>query len=126
MEAQAGTFGAIADILTLEGFKEGQITKKGLDWLRNELVRAKYADRVKLAGLREDRKAVIGGGLSVMIAVFDLLKIDHVWTDEERATTESVESASLQFWGIPPVTESVVFPPLPEKYHGVAILRRSD
>lgn len=72
----SGTFGAIADILTLEGFKEGQITKKGLDWLRNELVRAKYADRVKLAGLKEDRKAVIGGGLSVIMAVFDLLKID--------------------------------------------------
>lgn len=72
----SGTFGAVADILTLEGFKEGQITKKGLDWLRNELVRAKYADRIKLAGLKEDRKAVIGGGLSVMMAVFDLLKID--------------------------------------------------
>ena len=72
----SGTVGAIADILALEGYKEGQITKKGLDWLRNELVRAKYADRLKLAGLREDRKAVIGGGLSVLMAVFDLLKID--------------------------------------------------
>lgn len=72
----SGTFGAIADILTLEGFKAGQITKKGLDWLRHELVRAKYADRVKLAGLKEDRKAVIGGGLSVMLAIFDLLNIE--------------------------------------------------
>lgn len=74
----SGTVGAIADILALEGYKEGQITKKGLDWLRNELVRAKYADRLKLAGLREDRKAVIAGGLSVLMAVFDILKIDSL------------------------------------------------
>ncbi len=72
----SGTVGAIADVLTLAGFKSGQVTKKGLDWLRSELVRAKHADRVKLAGLRDDRKAVIGGGLSVLLAVFDLLKID--------------------------------------------------
>ena len=72
----SGTVGAIADILALAGFKQGQITKKGLDWLCNELIRAKHVDRVKLDGLRDDRKAVIGGGLSVVMAVFDLLKID--------------------------------------------------
>ena len=72
----SGTIGAIADILVSAGFKEGQITQKGLDWLRNELIRAKYADRVRLAGIKEDRKAVIGGGLSVLMAIFDILKID--------------------------------------------------
>lgn len=72
----SGTVGAIADVLTLAGYKPGQITKSGLDWLRGELMRAKHVSRLRLDGLREDRKAVIGGGISVLIAVFDLLKID--------------------------------------------------
>jgi exopolyphosphatase/guanosine-5'-triphosphate,3'-diphosphate pyrophosphatase len=72
----SGTIGAIADILVLHGYKEGQVTKKALDWLRAELVHAKHVDRLRLAGLRDDRKAVLGGGLCVLMAVFDILKID--------------------------------------------------
>ncbi|MFM9835248.1 MAG: exopolyphosphatase [Methylophilaceae bacterium] len=72
----SGTIGAIADILVLHGYKEGQVTKKALDWLRAELVHAKHVDRLRIAGLRDDRKAVIGGGLSILLAVFDILKID--------------------------------------------------
>lgn len=72
----SGTVGAIGDVLTLAGFKEGEVSKKGLDWLRAELIRAKTVDKLKLAGLKEDRKAVVGGGLSILLAVFALLKID--------------------------------------------------
>ncbi|MGQ0442486.1 MAG: Ppx/GppA phosphatase family protein [Methylophilaceae bacterium] len=74
----SGTVGAIADILAYEGYKADRISRKGLDWLRNELIRAKYADRLRLEGLREDRKAVIGGGLTVLLAVFDLLNIEEM------------------------------------------------
>jgi len=72
----SGTVGAVGDVLALAGFDEGKITKKGLDWLRDELIKAKKTDKLKLAGLKEERNAVIGGGLSVLRAVFDLLKID--------------------------------------------------
>lgn len=72
----SGTVGAVADVLALAGFEEGVVTKKGLDWLRAEIISAKHIDRLKLAGLKEDRVAVIGGGLSVLRAVFNVLKID--------------------------------------------------
>jgi len=74
----SGTVGAIAEILAYEGFKASCVTKKGLDWLRAELIHAKYADRLKLNGLKEDRKAVLGGGLSVLLAIFDLFHIDEL------------------------------------------------
>lgn len=74
----SGTVGAIADILVAEGFAAGIVTRKGLDWLRNTLIKAKYPDKLKLAGLRDDRKAVIGGGLSILLATFDLLNIDEM------------------------------------------------
>ncbi|MFW5431510.1 MAG: exopolyphosphatase [Methylophilaceae bacterium] len=72
----SGTVGAVGEVLALAGFKEGEITKDGLDWLRNELIKAKSAGRLKLDGLKEERNAVIGGGLSVLRAIFDLLKIE--------------------------------------------------
>ena len=74
----SGTVGAIADILVAEGFKAGCVTRAGLDWLRSTIIKAKYADKLKLAGLRDDRKAVIGGGLNILLAVFDLLKIEEM------------------------------------------------
>lgn len=72
----SGTVGAIGDVLAIAGFKEGVITKDGLDWLRKELINAKNANRLKLDGLKEERNAVIGGGLSVLRAIFELLKIN--------------------------------------------------
>lgn len=72
----SGTVGAVAEVLAVAGFEEGQITKKGLNWLRKELIHAKHVDNVKLDGIKEDRKAVIGGGLCVLRAVFNLLKLE--------------------------------------------------
>jgi len=75
----SGTVGAVGEVLAAADFKPGEITKEGLDWLRDELIKAKTTDRLKLDGLKEERNAVIGGGLSVLRAVFDLLKIETLY-----------------------------------------------
>jgi len=72
----SGTVGAIADILVQYGRPLDTITKEGLLWLRDELLRAKHTDKLRLLGLRDDRKAVIAGGLSIMLGAFDFLKIE--------------------------------------------------
>jgi len=72
----SGTVGAIADVLFQYGRPEDTITKEGLHWLREELLRARYADKLKLLGLKEERKAVIAGGLSIMLGIFDFLNIE--------------------------------------------------
>ncbi len=74
----SGTIGAVADVLALSGRPGGIVTREGLDWLREQLLSARTADRVRLEGLKEDRRPVIGGGLSVLLAVFDLLGIDEL------------------------------------------------
>jgi len=71
----AGTVGAIADVLVACGWPAGVVTQDGLDWLLDKLLLAQSADRLKLAGMREDRKAIIGGGLSIVRALFNLLGI---------------------------------------------------
>ena len=74
----SGTAGAVGDILTAAGGPEGLITREGLDWLQERLLRAQSADRIRLDGLKDERRAVIGGGISVLRAVFDLLQIEQM------------------------------------------------
>ena len=74
----SGTIGAVSDVLTAAGWPEGQVSRAGLDWLLEKLLKAQSADRLKLDGMKDDRRAVIGGGVSVLLAVFALLEIDEM------------------------------------------------
>src|SRR6478735_8713191 len=65
----SGTIGAVGDVLAAAGYEPGLVTRDGLDWL---------ADRLRIDAMREDRKPVIGGGVSVLRAVFDLLEIEEM------------------------------------------------
>ncbi|MFN3570095.1 MAG: exopolyphosphatase, partial [Polaromonas sp.] len=71
----SGTVGAVADVLAAAGMPQSMITREGLDWLLDRLLKAQSADRLRLEGMKDDRRAVIGGGVSVLRAVFELLDI---------------------------------------------------
>ncbi|MDP9899139.1 Ppx/GppA phosphatase family protein [Variovorax ginsengisoli] len=71
----SGTIGAVSDVLVASGAPVGVVTREGLDWLLERLLKAGSVDKLRIDGMREDRKAVIGGGVSVLRAVFDLLDI---------------------------------------------------
>lgn len=72
----AGTVGAVGDVLAAAGWATGSVNREGLDWLLDKLLSAQSADRIRLPGMRDDRRAIIGGGLSILRALFDLLQID--------------------------------------------------
>ena len=74
----SGTIGAVSDVLSAAGWAPGLVTREGLDWLLDRLIKAQSADRLKIDGMKEDRRAVIGGGVSVLRAVFDLLDIQQM------------------------------------------------
>jgi exopolyphosphatase / guanosine-5'-triphosphate,3'-diphosphate pyrophosphatase len=74
----SGTVGAVSDILRDAGWEGGRIDRDGLSWLREELLASRKVEKVRLEGLRDDRRAVIAGGLAVLRAVFDLLEIDQM------------------------------------------------
>ena len=74
----SGTISAVSEVLTAAGWPPGVVTREGLDWLLDRLIEAKSADRLQLAGMKEDRRAVIGGGLSVLRALLDLLGITQL------------------------------------------------
>jgi exopolyphosphatase/guanosine-5'-triphosphate,3'-diphosphate pyrophosphatase len=72
----SGTIGAVMDVLQAAGWSEEVITRDGLIWLKEKLIKAGRTDAIKLEGVKEDRKPVIGGGLAVLCALFDLMQIE--------------------------------------------------
>ena len=74
----SGTIGAVADVLQAAGWPEGVISREGLDWLKEKLIKAGRVDALRLDGVKEDRKPVIGGGLAVLCALFDLMQINSM------------------------------------------------
>jgi exopolyphosphatase/guanosine-5'-triphosphate,3'-diphosphate pyrophosphatase len=74
----SGTIGAVGDMLGVAGWPTGTVTREGLDWLLDRLLKAQRADNLRIEGMKDDRRAVIGGGLSVLRALFDLLEITEM------------------------------------------------
>lgn len=62
----SGTVGAVSQLLAANAITDGSITPDGLRWLMEQCLRAGHVDRLALAGLKEERRAVIAGGLSIL------------------------------------------------------------
>ena len=62
----SGTVGAVSQLLAASGVSDGRITPDGLRWLMEQCLRAGRVDRLALPALKEDRRAVIAGGLAIL------------------------------------------------------------
>lgn len=74
----SGTAGAISKALHHTGSPAGEITREALQQLKAQLIQAGHIDRLPLQGLREELRPVIGGGVSLMCAVFDALHLSRM------------------------------------------------
>lgn len=74
----SGTAGAISKALLQAGMPLGEISRAGLFQLKAQLIQAGHIDRIPLHGLREELRPVIGGGVSIMCAVFEVLQLQHM------------------------------------------------
>jgi exopolyphosphatase/guanosine-5'-triphosphate,3'-diphosphate pyrophosphatase len=78
----SGTAKAIRDILQLNGFADGDITRAGLDQLRGRLTQSGMTGRTGLQGMRADRMPVIPGGVAIMSAVFKEFGLERMTFSE--------------------------------------------
>lgn len=74
----SGTVSAVAEVLGSSGWSDKAITLESLDWLKRHLIRIGHIDNLRMEGLKEDRRAVIGGGIAVLYAVMELFQIDEL------------------------------------------------
>ena len=62
----SGTVGAVSQLLAASGISDGRITPDGLRWLIERCIECGRVDRLDLPGLKEDRRAVIAGGIAIL------------------------------------------------------------
>ncbi len=62
----SGTAGAVSQILAAAGISDGTITPEGLRWCMAQCLAAGNVNKLNLPSLRDDRKAIIGGGLALL------------------------------------------------------------
>ena len=82
----SGTAKAIAELIVLNGMSggyngfdsSGLITRDGLENLRSSLIESEFMQASTLIGLKPDRRQVLPGGLAIMIAAFDELRIESM------------------------------------------------
>jgi len=74
----SGTVSAVAEVLGSAGWSDQIITLESLDWLKRHLIRVGHVDLLRMEGLKEERRAVIGGGLAVLYAVMELFQIEEL------------------------------------------------
>ena len=62
----SGTVGAVSQVLAASGISDGRVSPAGLRWLIEQCLVAGNADALSVPGLKNDRRAVIGGGLAIL------------------------------------------------------------
>jgi exopolyphosphatase/guanosine-5'-triphosphate,3'-diphosphate pyrophosphatase len=74
----SGTILAVDAILRENALSTEGITPRALRKLRKTLIEAGHVEKLQLAGLQEDRKPVLAGGVAILSAVFDGLGIERM------------------------------------------------
>ena len=74
----SGSVGAVSQLLAASRITDGRITPDALRWLMQQCLRAGRVDKLALPGLKEDRRAVIAGGLSILYTVATHFGIDEL------------------------------------------------
>ncbi|WP_077037765.1 exopolyphosphatase [Pelomonas sp. KK5] len=74
----SGTVGAVAQILAATGVTDGRITPDALRWCIAQCIEAGHMDKLDLPGLKEDRRAVVGGGLCILYTLLTQFGIDEL------------------------------------------------
>ncbi len=74
----SGTVKAIGEIMELNGYSRGGITRDGLEKLRAHLLKAGDVQKLDLQGLRPDRVPALAGGFAILYSAFCELEIGQM------------------------------------------------
>jgi len=102
----SGTIKTTHKIIIALGLEPFGITLNALYSIRDRMIEAGSTENLDLPGLSQDRTPVFAGGLAVLIAAFEALKIDHM-TVSDGALTRVMERSIDLFdqivddWGLP-------------------------
>lgn len=74
----SGTIKAVRAVIQAMGIDPYVITLDGMYAVRDAMITAGHVDKLELPGLSEERRPVFAGGLAVLMATFEALRIDKM------------------------------------------------
>ena len=74
----SGTMKSLAAVMVRNDLSKDGIRREGLSALVDEAIEAGHIDNLNILGLSKDRAPVFAGGLSIIIALFELFEIDEM------------------------------------------------
>jgi exopolyphosphatase/guanosine-5'-triphosphate,3'-diphosphate pyrophosphatase len=74
----SGTIRTVRDVVQDAGWSDNGITPESLKQLRSELINIGQAEQINFPAVSEDRKPVFAGGVAILSAVFQSLKIERM------------------------------------------------
>ncbi|MDM4767238.1 Ppx/GppA phosphatase family protein [Pelomonas sp. SE-A7] len=72
----SGTVGAVAQLLAGSGITDGTVTPEALRWCMEQCLAAGHMDKLALPGLKDDRRAVVAGGLCILYTLLTQFGIE--------------------------------------------------
>lgn len=74
----SGSIRTVRDVLQGEEWTDGAITLGGLERLKEEMLKHKRVDQLKLAGLTEERQGVFAAAVAILLGLFTSLPIERM------------------------------------------------
>ncbi|MGT4673562.1 MULTISPECIES: exopolyphosphatase [Aeromonas] len=74
----SGSIRTVRDVLQGEEWTDGAITMAGLERLKEEMLKHKRVDQLKLAGLTEERQGVFAAAVAILLGLFTSLPIERM------------------------------------------------
>ncbi|AUV15474.1 exopolyphosphatase [Aeromonas sp. ASNIH7] len=74
----SGSIRTVRDVLQGEEWTDGAITLAGLERLKEEMLKHKRVDQLKLAGLTEERQGVFAAAVVILLGLFTSLPIERM------------------------------------------------
>lgn len=106
----SGTIRAVKKVIQETGLAPYGMMLEHLHRVREMMIDAGHLDKLKLPGLSDERKPVFAGGLAVLIAVFEALKIERMHVSDgalregliydrlERYQHEDMRDKTVEVW----------------------------
>ncbi|WP_205665188.1 Ppx/GppA family phosphatase [Caldimonas tepidiphila] len=74
----SGTVHTVSQLLSAQGVTDGALTTDGLHWCVERCIEAGSAAALELAGLKENRREMLGGGLALLAALLECFDIGRL------------------------------------------------
>ncbi|MFQ2585177.1 exopolyphosphatase [Aeromonas caviae] len=74
----SGSIRTVRDVLQGEEWTDGAITLAGLERLKEEMLKHKRVDQLKLVGLTEERQGVFAAAVAILLGLFTSLPIERM------------------------------------------------